>query len=137
MAWQLIEHPARANYDLSSLEAVTYGGAPSAPELVRKIKETFPKSQPGNGWGMTETSATVTSHVGEDYENRPDSCGPACAVCDLKVTDPDGRILPPGEVGELWAKGPEHRQRLLEQARSDRPDLRRRLGPHRRPRPAR
>jgi long-chain acyl-CoA synthetase len=106
IAWQLIEHPARAKYDLSSLEAVTYGGAPSAPELVRKIKETFPKSQPGNGWGMTETSATVTSHVGEDYENRPDSCGPACAVCDLKVTDPDGRILPPGEVGELWAKGP-------------------------------
>jgi steroid-24-oyl-CoA synthetase len=106
IAWQLIEHPAREKYDLSSLEAVTYGGAPSAPELVRKIKESFPNSLPGNGWGMTETSATVTSHVGEDYENRPDSCGPACAVCDLKVTDPEGNTLPPGAVGELWAKGP-------------------------------
>jgi long-chain acyl-CoA synthetase len=106
IAWQLIEHPAREKYDLSSLESVTYGGAPSAPELVRKIKETFPLSQPGNGWGMTETSATVTSHLGEDYENRPDSCGPACAVCDLKVTDPDGNTLPPGTVGELWARGP-------------------------------
>ncbi len=106
IAWQLIEHPAREKYDLSSLESVTYGGAPSAPELVRKIRETFPGSMPGNGWGMTETSATVTSHVGEDYENRPDSCGPACAVCDLKVTDPEGNTLPPGTVGELWAKGP-------------------------------
>ena len=106
IAWQLIEHPAREKYDLSSLEAVTYGGAPSAPELVRKIKETFPLSQPGNGWGMTETSATVTSHLGEDYENRPDSCGPACAVCDLKVTDPEGNTLPTGVVGELWARGP-------------------------------
>src|SRR3990167_730803 len=38
IAWQLIEHPARANYDLSSLESVAYGGAPSAPQLVRKIK---------------------------------------------------------------------------------------------------
>ena len=72
IAWQLIEHPLRSNYDLSSLESVAYGGAPSAPELVRKIKETFPKSQPGNGWGMTETSATATSHGAEDYEHRPD-----------------------------------------------------------------
>ena len=106
IAWQLIEHPARANYDLSSLESVAYGGAPSAPELVRKIVETFPKSQPGNGWGMTETSATFTHHMAEDYEHRPDSCGPAVPVCDMKVCDPDGRELPAGSVGELWGFGP-------------------------------
>ncbi len=107
IAWQLIEHPNRAKYDLSSLEAVSYGGAPSAPELVRKIVETFPKSLPGNGWGMTETSATCTVHSAEDYEHRPDSCGPAVATCDLKVMTPDGaRLLKPGEVGELWARGP-------------------------------
>jgi long-chain acyl-CoA synthetase len=107
IAWQLIEHPARANYDLSSLESVTYGGAPSAPELVRKIVETFPKSIPGNGWGMSETSATFTSHLAEDYENRPDSCGPAAPIGDLKVVDPDGKTLGVNEVGELWAKGPQ------------------------------
>ena len=106
IAWQIIEHPARARYDLSSLESVAYGGAPSAPELVRQIKLAFPKSQPGNGWGMTETSATFTHHMGEDYEHRPDSCGPPVPVCELKVTDPDGRVLGPGEVGELWGKGP-------------------------------
>ncbi|MGB8840162.1 MAG: class I adenylate-forming enzyme family protein [Aliidongia sp.] len=106
IVWQLIEHPARTKYDLSSLESIAYGGAPSAPELVRRIKEAFPNSLPGNGWGMTETSGTVTSHAGEDYEFRPDSCGPAAPVCDLKITDPDGRILPPGEIGELWATGP-------------------------------
>ena len=106
IAWQLIEHPARTKYDLSSLESVAYGGAPSAPELVRKIVEHFPKSLPGNGWGMTETSATCTSHSGEDYEHRPSSCGPAVPVCDLKVVGPDGEVLPPGEVGELWARGP-------------------------------
>ena len=61
IAWQLIEHPARSKYDLSSIESVAYGGAPSAPELVRKIKEVWPKSTAGNGWGMTETSATATS----------------------------------------------------------------------------
>ena len=109
IAWQLIEHPARANYDLSSLESVSYGGAPSAPELVRKIKETFPKSAPGNGWGMTETCATVTTHGAEDYANRPDSCGPAVPVSDLEIRDPaDGvTVLAPNAVGELWARGPQ------------------------------
>jgi long-chain acyl-CoA synthetase len=109
IAWQLIEHPLRGNYDLSSLESVAYGGAPSAPELVRKIVETFPKSQPGNGWGMTETSATATSNGAEDYENRPDSCGPAVAVTDLKIMDVETgtKELPIGAVGELWCKGPQ------------------------------
>jgi long-chain acyl-CoA synthetase len=108
IAWQLIEHPLREKYDLSSLESVAYGGAPSAPELVRRLRETFPKSQPGQGWGMTETCATVTSNGAEDYINRPDSCGPAAAVCELQIRDPgDGKtVLPVGEVGELWSFGP-------------------------------
>jgi long-chain acyl-CoA synthetase len=109
IAWQLIEHPLRGNYDLSSLESLAYGGAPSAPELVRKIKETFPKSAAGNGWGMTETCATVTTHGAEDYANRPDSCGPAVPVSELQIRDAaDGvTVLAPNVVGELWANGPQ------------------------------
>jgi long-chain acyl-CoA synthetase len=109
IAWQLIEHPAREKYDLSSLLSVTYGGAPSAPELVRKIAEVFPGSQPGNGWGMTETTATFTSHLGQDYLHRPDSAGPAAPVGEMQIRDPaDGvTVLPAGAVGELWVKGPQ------------------------------
>ncbi|KUR74666.1 class I adenylate-forming enzyme family protein [Novosphingobium sp. FSW06-99] len=106
IAWQLLEHPDREKYDLSSLETVSYGGAPSAPDLVRKISAVF-GARPGNGWGMTETMATVTNIVGEDYLARPDSCGPAVAVADLRVVDPDtleDKAI--GEVGELWARGP-------------------------------
>ena len=107
IAWQLLEHPERSRFDLSSLETISYGGAPAAPELVRKIWEEF-GALPGNGWGMTETTATVTSHVGEDYLNRPDSAGPPVPISDLKVMSPDGtRELPVGEVGELWARGPQ------------------------------
>jgi len=106
IAWQLLEHPDRHRYDLSSLESIAYGGAPSAPELVRRIYQEF-GALPGNGWGMTETTATVTSHSAEDYLNRPDSAGPPVAVADLKIMSEDGtRELPPGELGELWAKGP-------------------------------
>jgi len=106
IAWQLIEHPERANYDLSSIESIGYGGAPSAPELVKKIYETF-GAMPGNGWGMTETTATVTTHSAEDYINRPTSAGPAVAAADIEIRAEDGTtVLPAGEVGELWARGP-------------------------------
>ena len=106
IAWQLIEHPDRHRYDLSSLEAIAYGGAPSAPELVKRIYEEF-GALPGNGWGMTETTATVTQHGGEDYLNRPTSAGPAVAAADLRIVADDGITeLPVGEVGELWARGP-------------------------------
>jgi long-chain acyl-CoA synthetase len=106
IAWQLIAHPARANYDLSSLEVISYGGAPAAAQLVRGIREAFPGSIPGCGWGMTETSATFTTHYAEDYEAHPDSCGPAVPVCAMRIIGPNDEILPPGEVGELWARGP-------------------------------
>ena len=107
IAWQILEHPNRAKYDLSSLESMSYGGAPSAPELVKQIKQAWPNSAPGNGWGMTETSATCTTHSGEDYENRPSSCGPAVGACEIKIMDIEGKKeLPRGEVGELWARGP-------------------------------
>jgi long-chain acyl-CoA synthetase len=106
IAWQLIEHPERHRFDLSSLESIAYGGAPSAPELVRRIHEEF-GALPGNGWGMTETMATVTGHSAEDYLHRPDSAGPPVPVADLEIRAEDGAtVLPPGTVGELWARGP-------------------------------
>ena len=108
IAWQLIEHPDREQYDLSSIESISYGGAPSAPELVRRIKEVWPTASAGNGWGMTETSATFTSNGSDDYVHRPDSCGPAPAVGEMKIMTVEAphRELAIGEVGELWAKGP-------------------------------
>jgi long-chain acyl-CoA synthetase len=51
--------------------------------------------------------ATVTQHGGEDYINRPDSCGPPVATAALKIMSVEGdRELPVGKVGELWASGP-------------------------------
>lgn len=106
IAWSLLEHPRRGEFDLSSLEGVAYGGAPAAPELVRRIHEDL-GCEPGTGWGMTETSGTVTRHDGEDYLNRPGSCGPPVAVAELKIMSLDGvNELETGDVGELWARGP-------------------------------
>ncbi|MEW6271663.1 MAG: class I adenylate-forming enzyme family protein [Thermodesulfobacteriota bacterium] len=106
MVWQVIEHPDFARRDLSSLRGIGYGGAPAAPQLVRKIEELFPGRTPSNGYGLTETSSVTTMNVGVDYLRHPDSVGVPIPVCDVKVVDPEGRTLPTGEIGELWIKGP-------------------------------
>jgi long-chain acyl-CoA synthetase len=104
IAWQILEHPDAGKYDLSSLESFSYGGAPAATELVRKISKT--KALPGIGWGMTETTSTFTSNSAEDYQAKPESAGPTPPVNDMKVVDGQGRALGPNEVGELWVRGP-------------------------------
>ncbi|HYC54391.1 MAG TPA: class I adenylate-forming enzyme family protein, partial [Candidatus Binatia bacterium] len=106
IAWQLIEHPRFGEFDLSSLETISYGGAPSAPELVRRLKERFPRLKPGQGWGMTETSATATSNFAEDYERKPSSCGVPPPSGEAKIVGASGETLSPNEVGELWYRGP-------------------------------
>jgi long-chain acyl-CoA synthetase len=106
MVWQVIEHPDFTSYDVSSLRSVGYGGAPAAPELVRKIAEMFPGRMPSNGYGLTETSSVTTLNAGVDYQQHPDSVGVPVPVCDVQVVDPDGTPLTTGEVGELWIKGP-------------------------------
>ena len=106
MVWQVLESPKFLQHDLSSVLRVGYGGAPSAPDLVARIKQQFPHAAPSNGYGLTETSSITTRNVAEDYINRPDSAGVAVPTCDLKIVDDQSNALPPGEVGELWIKGP-------------------------------
>jgi long-chain acyl-CoA synthetase len=103
---QLLEHQDAHRFDLSSLKVVPYGGAPSAPELARAVSQRF-GAAPGTGWGMTETSATVITHTAEEFLSRPDSCGAAVPVAQLRIMADDGaREAHLGEVGELWVKGP-------------------------------
>jgi acyl-CoA synthetase (AMP-forming)/AMP-acid ligase II len=98
----LLDHAQ--SHDLSSLELITYGGAPSPASLAGRIRAGL-GAMPGQGWGMTETSATCTTHSGADYLNRPASCGPALPVSRIKVMNGDVEA-PSGTVGELWAFGP-------------------------------
>ena len=106
MVWQVLDHPDFARRDTSSVRAIGYGGAPAAPELVRRIEALLPGRTPSNGYGLTETSSVTTLNSGDDYLRKPDSVGVPVAVVDVKVVDPDGTALAVGDVGELWIKGP-------------------------------
>ncbi len=114
MVMQVIDSPDFAKRDTSSVKSISYGGAPCPPDLVRRIKEHFPGGAPGNGYGLTETSAMTTMNAGDDYVRKPDSVGPPAPVCDVAVVpeEYDGKEPPahqsvdPQRTGELWIKGP-------------------------------
>src|SRR4051812_30402442 len=106
MVWQVLEHPDFDTRDISSVRSIGYGGAPAAPELVRRIEALFPGRTPSNGYGLTETSSVTTLNVGSDYQRKPDSVGVPMPVVDVKVVGADDAVMPTGEVGELWIKGP-------------------------------
>jgi long-chain acyl-CoA synthetase len=106
MVWQVLQSPSFETRDISSVQSIGYGGAPAAPELVRRIEQLFPGRTPSNGYGLTETSSVTTFNAGVDYQRKPDSVGVAVPVVDLRVVDEAGNDLPTGEVGELWIQGP-------------------------------
>ncbi len=114
MVMQVIDSPEFATRDTSSVQSISYGGAPAPPDLVRRIKEHFPTGAPGNGYGLTETSAMTTMNAGDDYVRKPDSVGPPAPVCDVAVVPehyegaepPIGQEPDPSRTGELWIKGP-------------------------------
>jgi long-chain acyl-CoA synthetase len=106
--WRIVESPERANYDLSSVQRASYGGAPAAPELVERIAEAFPNLRKTltTAYGLTETASVATAHGGDDYFAHPGSVGRPAPTVELKIVDADGTEQPAGEPGEIWIKGP-------------------------------
>jgi len=115
MVWRVVDHPRRHEFDLSSVTSIAYGGSPSAGELQRRVRETFPNVRSiGNAYGLTETSSVATINSGSDALERPDSVGRPLPIVDIKIVSPvwatteiaDAVGLPEGEVGEVCVKGP-------------------------------
>ena len=59
MATALVNHPARKDYNLSSLKKILIGGAASSPTLIRQVEEAL-GCECYTGYGLTETSPTLT-----------------------------------------------------------------------------
>ena len=62
----MVNHPDVGKYDYRSLRALLSGGAPIAPEVVKKIVETF-KCDYIQTYGMTETSPYLTLSILKDH----------------------------------------------------------------------
>jgi long-chain acyl-CoA synthetase len=106
----LINQPSLRGYDVSSLTKTLSGGAPVSRELVRKVRDATGWSLHGV-YGMTET--TSPTHLCPpgveppvDDESGALSVGIPVPGCRVRIVDPAGRAVPPGERGEITVSGP-------------------------------
>ncbi len=108
----LLASPDFGKYDLSSLQCVTYGGAPMPRELLRRGIEALGRIFMQD-YGCSEAGA-LTLLDPEDHvlEGSPEevarlmSCGRPIPGVDVKVLDEEGREVAPGEIGELTTRSP-------------------------------
>lgn len=92
-------------YDISSLRALICAGAPVPPSLLEKYKrKSVPVQQ---AWGLTETAPFATYLPTELTYEKPGSCGIPMPYTEVKIVSADLQdVQTPGEVGEMWVKGP-------------------------------
>jgi long-chain acyl-CoA synthetase len=107
MLHRVVHHAKVRQYDLSSLRAISFGGAPTPPETIERAREVLPVEPSfGNAYGLTETHGVATLNAGKDLLGRKTSIGRPLPVLDMKIVDPDGRELGDGQLGELLIYGP-------------------------------
>jgi long-chain acyl-CoA synthetase len=106
MSLELMTHPDRDSYDLSSLQDVGAGGAARPPEHVKKIVDVFKGRRPAIGYGMTETNALSVVNFGASYIEKPSSTGRIIKpITEMKIAlDEMGTEAATGIIGEIWWK---------------------------------
>ena len=89
----------RARYDVSSLENVTHGGSPCAPEVKRRMLDWWGPVI-CETYGSTEIGL-VTYVTAQEWLARPGTAGRPFSGTSIRILDEDGRELPAGQVGEV------------------------------------
>jgi fatty-acyl-CoA synthase len=102
-----LEHPAFADYDLTSLRTGIMAGSPCPVEVMRKVVDRMHMPEVTICYGMTETSPVSTqTGADDDLDKRVSTVGRVHPHVEVKVVDPDdGRVLPRCEPGELCTRG--------------------------------
>ena len=111
----MVNDPEIREHDFSSLRVMLSGGAPIAPEVVRKIMDAFGCDYIQT-YGMTETAPYLTMSILKDYlKDRPEdekfkfkaATGRPVIFVQLKVIREDGTEVAwdDQEVGEIIVKG--------------------------------
>ena len=79
--WELLNHPDREKYDLSSLRTLGGGGGPRPAEHVKLLDENF---------------------KGDEYVSHPSTAGRVVPpLTEIKIFDENWNELPEGEIGEI------------------------------------
>ncbi len=92
----------RKSYDVSSLRHIIHAAAPCPADVKRAMIEWFGPVI-FEFYGSTESGA-VTFASSEDALKKPGTVGKISPGAELRFIGDDGRILPQGEIGEIYSR---------------------------------
>ncbi|TSD99919.1 long-chain-fatty-acid--CoA ligase [Skermania sp. ID1734] len=107
MIQMLVDDPAAAEVDLSSVKHFLYGASPISESLLERARKVFPAAKFTQAYGMTELSpvTTLLSPTDHDDPTLRRSAGRAVPHAEVRIVDADDNELPRGSVGEVVAFG--------------------------------
>ena len=112
MIGMLVNAPAIAGYDLTSLTTLLYGGQSISEAILRRAMERLPGCAFTQAYGMTELSPAATFlspcyHVTEGPRaGRLRAAGRAATTVEIRIADEEDREVPRGTVGQILVRGP-------------------------------
>ena len=105
---RMVRDPLVDQYDLRHVERFASGSAPCSDEIIELLQRKFPGTGFLQGYGMTESTACITSHPPDKYDFKyAGTGGTLVASTIVKVVDEEGNELGVNESGEILAKGPQ------------------------------
>jgi acyl-CoA synthetase (AMP-forming)/AMP-acid ligase II len=103
--WLMLISPEFSRYRLDSFKKIVYGGAPAAPELVKRLAEAFPGASLINAGGLTEGTSLQYALPPGAALCKAGSVGLPTPCTEYRLVNEQGDDVSQGEVGELILKG--------------------------------
>ncbi len=103
----LLDHSSLGETDLPNLRYMAVAGGSLRHELAVEVARRIAPARFFVMYGQTEATARLAYLSPEFLDGSPEGCiGQAIPGITLEVVDDQGRVAPPGVIGELRAKGP-------------------------------
>jgi acyl-CoA synthetase (AMP-forming)/AMP-acid ligase II len=103
---ELLDHPGRADRDLSSLRLAVTGAAAVPVALVERMQQELGLSTVLTAYGLTEAVVATMCRATDPPETVATTSGSAAAGFDVRIADSHGRFAPDGSTGEIVLRGP-------------------------------
>jgi acyl-CoA synthetase (AMP-forming)/AMP-acid ligase II len=101
----ILDHPQRAEHDLSSLRVAVTGSADIPVELIRRVDDELPFSNIVTGYGLTEAGTACATSEGDDAEAVATTVGRPRPGFELRIVGAEGADAEAGQSGEVLLRG--------------------------------
>jgi acyl-CoA synthetase (AMP-forming)/AMP-acid ligase II len=101
----ILDHPQRAEHDLSSLRVAVTGSADIPVELIRRVDEELPFSNIVTGYGLTEAGTACATSPDDDAEAVATTVGRPRPGFELRLVGAAGDDVETGASGEVVLRG--------------------------------